>query len=108
MATKQNRMALTLPADIHQALKDLSDASGTAANAFVVEMLTEALPAIRSVTASLILAKTDPGKALRNIANSFIQAQIECGQTQLELLNQERTLRRARGSKKKKKEALAT
>ena len=50
MPTKNKRMSLTLPPDIHQAYMELSRASGFSATSFALRILTEAIPQVNIMT----------------------------------------------------------
>lgn len=98
MPTKNPRMGLSLPPEVHKALKDLSDATGTSASAFVVEILTSSLPAIKGITQAALMARTNPGKALVAFSELMLEAQSDVAQTQLEFVREGRQLRAAKGA----------
>jgi hypothetical protein len=101
MPSKHPRMALTLTPELHKALKDLSEATGTSAAAFVVEILTSTLPSIKSVTQAALMARSNPPKALAAFSELMLQAHADVTQNQLDFLESGRKLRAVRKPRKK-------
>ena len=64
MPQAKPRMLLTLPEPVHQALRELSNATGMPATTFVVAMLEEALPSILQLVEAAKQAKESPQRSL--------------------------------------------
>lgn len=102
MPSKNPRMMLTLPPELAHAFEEFREATGTAPASFVVRLLMESLPMIRSVTEASRAAAKDQQEALDILQSAMGAALHQGASAQLEMLEAGTALRRARGTKPKK------
>lgn len=94
MTTTKKRIAVSLPPELEQALNDLRDATGVAPSSFVAEIMTQSIPMIRGITEAALEAKNSPANALRLMQRSMMQAISEVAQVQMELIDEQTSLRK--------------
>lgn len=92
--TTKKRIAVSLPPELEQALNDLRDATGVAPSSFVAEIMTQSIPMIRSITEAALEAKNSPANALRLMQRSMMQALHEVAAVQMELIDEQTSLRK--------------
>lgn len=95
MPTLKKRINLSVPSDLETALDDLRDATGASPASFIVEIMTQAIPMIRNITAAAIEAKKSPQNALLLMQHAIDQG-IENAHRKADLFEQEtRKLRKS-------------
>lgn len=78
-------MQLRLPPDLHQALKEFTAATNAPATSFVVSVLVDALPVIKTLTAAAIKAKAGQVSALADMRDLMVEKSAQCSQLALDL-----------------------
>jgi predicted DNA-binding protein len=94
VATLKKRIAVSLPAELEQALNELRDATGVAPASFVAEIMTQSVPMIRSITEAALEAKRNPSDAFRIMQRSMLSATTQVLNAQMELIDQETALKK--------------
>lgn len=90
--SKANRIAVTVSPELKQALDELQNASGVAASSFVGEIMENAIPMIRGITASINAASSGTAESLLLLDQSLKQAFHELSETR-KVVRQKRKLR---------------
>ena len=96
MATQKRRMMLSLPPELEHALDEFREATGTAPASFVVEMLMQAVPMIKSVSKAAQMAKQGNLEAFDVLNATLADALHEGTGVQQEMLGKSSQLRKAR------------
>lgn len=94
MATLKKRIAVSLPAELEQALNELRDATGVAPASFVAEIMTQSIPMIRGITEAALEAKRNPSDAFRIMQRSLLSATTQVLNAQMELIDEETALKK--------------
>lgn len=97
MATKLKRISISLPPELEHALNDLREATGVAPASFIVEMMTEALPMIRSLVQAATLAKRDKAQAFQVLGEALTEAMHHGSNAQMDLIEANRKVRKSAG-----------
>lgn len=101
----KRRIIITVPQSVHAELVSISDLSGAALSSICSQLLTEALPALRMMRESLVLAKTNQAAAYDKLSALLASAQVMAGEGQLSILEEQDKLRRTSGKGRKRKDA---
>lgn len=96
MATQKRRMMLSLPPELEHALDEFREATGTAPASFVVEMLMQAVPMIKSVSKAAQMAKQGNLEAFDVLNASLADALHEGTGVQRDMLGKSSQIRKAR------------
>lgn len=96
MPSKKRRMMLTIPDELAHALDEFREATGTAPTSFVVEMLMQALPSIKSISKSVQMAKQGNLDAFDVLNSTLADALHEGAGVQKDMLKKSSQLRKAR------------
>lgn len=100
MPTKKPRMGISLPPEVHKAYMELSEVSGMAASTFAAQVLSEALPMVRQLTAAFKVAQDSPAKAAAELENMMAAALVQTTQQSIDF--QENIKPKLRKSPRKK------
>lgn len=97
MPTKLKRISICLPPEVEHALNDLREASGIAPASFITQIITESLPMIQALTKANRALKHDQAEAFEVLGQALATAMHQGTETQLELIETRRKVRRTAG-----------
>lgn len=97
MATKLKRISVCLTPELEHALNDLREASGIAPASFITQLMTESLPMIQALAQANRALKHDQAEAFDVLSSFLASAMHQGSETQLELMENTRKLRRTAG-----------
>ena len=97
MATKLKRISVCLPPEVEHALNELREASGIAPASFITQIITESLPMIQAMSQAHRALKHDQADAFDVLANALASAMHQGTETQLQLIETTRKVRRTAG-----------
>lgn len=101
MPSTKRRMMLTLPDELAAVLDDFRATTGSAPSSFVVELLIEAIPAIKAICDATRALSTDQEHAM-GIMNAVLSDALHQG-TSVQLdMYEKKSLRKARTEKPSK------
>lgn len=95
------RLYFTPSAELRAALSELSEESGASVASFVAEVLEEAVPQIKQITAAVRLAKKNNVEALDLLSSALFSSVSQASQLGLEITETSRELRKSARSKGK-------
>lgn len=97
MPTNLKRISISLPPELEHALNDLREATGIAPASFIVEIMTEAIPMVKSFTQAANLAKRDKTEAFQVLGEALTEAMHQGSSAQMELIDATRKVRKSAG-----------
>lgn len=103
MPTNLKRISISLPPELEHALNDLREATGVAPASFIVEIMTEAVPMIRSITQAATLAKQNNADAFQVLGEALTEAMYQGTSVQMDLIEAHRKIRKSAGKPRKRK-----
>lgn len=104
MSKQRPRMMLTISYELHEALMELSEATGIAGASFASQVLEQSVPYLREMARAARRAKVAPAEALGIMHDALLEVQSKGEQAVLEI-DQERRLRIARGAREYSEQA---
>lgn len=103
MPTNLKRISISLPPELEHALNDLREATGVAPASFIVEIMTEAVPMIRSITQAATMAKQNNADAFQALGEALTEAMHQGTAVQMDLIEANRRIRKSAGKPRKRK-----
>lgn len=82
--TRSPRLQVTLPEEVMEALREMSELTGQGMGTIVSEIMTTALPAIRTSMEAIRVVKQSPREAQRILQRFGNEATMQLAQNQLE------------------------
>lgn len=103
MPTNLKRISISLPPELEHALNDLREATGVSPASFIVEIMTEAVPMIRSITQAATMAKQNNADAFQVLGEALTEAMHQGTAVQMDLIEATRRIRKSAGKPRKRK-----
>ena len=100
MPTKKPRIYVTLEPEVHEALREFQEASGTSPASFISQVMTNSLGMLRGLTRAAKLANEKNLDAFDLLQEQLLEATHKATQMGLNLHTERTNIRRAKGTRK--------